>query len=126
MAQQIPIIIARVDYREEDGGGHCAILAFSPYMFFKDDNYGIQLQEFIENMNQWIIAKDFVLNEPDYHIRNSFLPLADRNGSCWFSQYKDSLDVVNDSPIFFDWRQADAYAATEPNLISCDVLHNFV
>ena len=124
MAQQIPIILARMDYA--DGRAHGLLWAFSPTMFFEDDNYGIQLQEFIEDMNNWIIANNYVLNEPDYHIRNSTLSLADRDGSCWYSHSKDSVDVLVDSPIFFDWRQADAYAATEPNLISRACWHSFV
>ena len=123
MAHKIPLIIAKLDFA--DGVG-TTIRAFSPSIFFEHDNYGVQLQHFIDNMNGWIIANDFVLHDPNYHIRDTELPLADRIGSCRFSHSKHSLDVLDDSPIFFNWRQAAAYAESEPNIISRAVWHDFV
>ena len=124
MAQQIPIIITPMDYAV--GGGQ-TINAFSPTLFFVDDNYGVQIERFIEKINEWIVDNGFVLNDHlDYYTRNIELPLADRAGSCVFWHSKDSVNILDDSPILFNRAQVAEYEAAEPNLVSRAVWHHFV
>jgi hypothetical protein len=127
MAQQIPIIVARLI---DDGVGLPFFRAFSPFEFFPKGNHAIQQQELIERVINWMRVNNYIFHGP-YHIDMIVTPLARRGCVCYFSTYNHMIDnndmlIHPSSPIYFNAAEAEDYRATQLNLTHHSCLHEFV